>query len=83
MIAHAPRNIYFKYYRFNRSVLEAAKSNSLTIARLLWLYIHRFGQCYGLAYIPNRLAYACTMSEHTYKIIYLCVPHREGTQCID
>lgn len=83
---HALRNIFFKYHKFNRleaAVLEAAKSSSRTIARLLWLYIHSFGQCYGLAYIPNRFAYACTMYEHMYKIIYLCVSHREGTQCLN
>lgn len=48
MIARAPTNIYFKYYRFNRSVLEAAESSSLTIAAValypqvwpvLWLSI--------------------------------------------
>lgn len=72
-VFHAPRNIFFKYHKFSRleaAVLEAAESSSLTIARLLWLYVHRFGQCYGLAYIPNRFAYACTMYEHTSKIIY-------------
>lgn len=67
----APRNIFFKYYKFNSleaAVLEADEFSSLTIARLLGLYTHRFGQCYGLAYIPNRFAYACTMYEYTYKI---------------
>lgn len=85
-VVHAPRNIFLKYHMFNRleaAVLKAAETNSLTIARLLWLYMHRFGQCYGLAYAPNTFAYACTMYEHTSKIIYLCVSHREGTQCLD
>lgn len=84
-VVQAPRNTFFKYHTFNSleaAVLEAAESSSLTVARLLWLYIRRFGQCYGLAYIPNRFAYACTMYEHMYKILYLCVSHREGTQCL-
>ena len=61
-----------------RSVLEASESSSLTISRLLWLYIHRFSQYKGLAYIPNRLAHARTIYVHTYKyiFIYICVSHR-------
>lgn len=49
----------------------------------MWLYSHRFGWCYGLAYIPNRFAHACTMYEHTYKRIYLCVSHREWSVLMD
>lgn len=67
----APRNIFFKHCKFNSleaAVLEADEFSRLTIARLLGLYIRRFGQCYGLAYIPNRFTYACTMYEYTYKI---------------
>lgn len=40
-VFHAPRNIFFKYLRFNRLeavVLEAAEFSSLTIARLCGLY---------------------------------------------
>lgn len=44
IVVHASRNINFRYHKLERSVLEAAESSSLTIARLLWLYIHRFSQ---------------------------------------
>lgn len=44
IVVHASRSINFRYHKSKRSLLEAAESSSLTIARLLWLYIYRFSQ---------------------------------------